>query len=73
MLPFRLVDIFLSSRINSGQFAVPWEDTEAILKDLGVHMTVYTPIDAPVKHQTGFRWFWGFRNPENQKPRNNAS
>jgi len=33
------------SRINSGKFAVPWEDTEAILKDSGVHMTIYTPTD----------------------------
>jgi hypothetical protein len=71
VLPFQRVDIFLSSRINSGKFDVPWEDTEAILKDLGVHMTVYTPIDA--SQASGFQWFWGFRNPENQKPRNQAS
>jgi ADP-ribose 1''-phosphate phosphatase len=32
-------------RFNSGKFAVPWEDTEAILKDLGVQMTIYSPSD----------------------------
>ena len=38
--------LFFISRFNSGKFAVPWEDTEAILKDFGVHMTIYSPTDA---------------------------
>ncbi|KDR82620.1 hypothetical protein GALMADRAFT_238031 [Galerina marginata CBS 339.88] len=29
-------------RFNSGKFAVPWADTEAVLNDLCVSMTVYT-------------------------------
>ncbi|KAF8195532.1 hypothetical protein BJ912DRAFT_1056765 [Pholiota molesta] len=32
-------------RFNSGKFAVPWEDTEAILKALNVSMTIYTPAE----------------------------
>lgn len=36
---------FVISRFNSGKFAVPWEDTEAILKDFGVHMTIYSPTN----------------------------
>lgn len=31
------------SRFNSGKFGVPWEDTEAILEELGVEMVVYSP------------------------------
>lgn len=31
------------SRFNSGKFAVPWADTEAVLDDLNVSMIVYTP------------------------------
>ncbi|KAF8236067.1 hypothetical protein L208DRAFT_1391519 [Tricholoma matsutake] len=30
-------------RFNSGKFGVPWEDTEAILEELGVEMVVYSP------------------------------
>ncbi|KAL0577157.1 ADP-ribose 1''-phosphate phosphatase [Marasmius crinis-equi] len=30
-------------RFNSGKFGVPWEDTEKILQELGVRMTIYTP------------------------------
>ncbi|GLB38586.1 putative macro domain containing protein [Lyophyllum shimeji] len=30
-------------RFNSGKFGVPWTDTEAILKELGTSMIVYTP------------------------------
>ncbi|KAK1230835.1 ADP-ribose 1''-phosphate phosphatase [Marasmius sp. AFHP31] len=30
-------------RFNSGKFSVPWEDTEQILQELGVKMTIYTP------------------------------
>ncbi|KAF8967122.1 hypothetical protein BDZ97DRAFT_1917067 [Flammula alnicola] len=30
-------------RFNSGKFAVPWADTEGVLNDLGVSMTIYTP------------------------------
>lgn len=32
-----------SSRFNSGKFAVPWGDTEQVLKELGVAMIVYDP------------------------------
>ncbi|TFK40733.1 ADP-ribose 1''-phosphate phosphatase [Crucibulum laeve] len=32
-------------RFNSGKFAVAWTDTEAILKDLGVEMVVYEPVE----------------------------
>jgi ADP-ribose 1''-phosphate phosphatase len=31
------------SRFNSGKFGVPWTDTEDVLKELGVGMTIYTP------------------------------
>ncbi|KIY65021.1 hypothetical protein CYLTODRAFT_438009 [Cylindrobasidium torrendii FP15055 ss-10] len=34
-------------RFNSGKFAVPWEQTEAVLKELGVDMTVYQPLNLP--------------------------
>ncbi|KAF5321388.1 hypothetical protein D9619_000711 [Psilocybe cf. subviscida] len=30
-------------RFNSGKFAVPWADTEAVLQELKVEMTIYTP------------------------------
>ncbi|PPQ67993.1 hypothetical protein CVT25_000473 [Psilocybe cyanescens] len=30
------------NRFNSGKIAVPWADTEAVLKDLNVTMTIYT-------------------------------
>ncbi|KIM43267.1 hypothetical protein M413DRAFT_444082 [Hebeloma cylindrosporum] len=33
-------------RFNSGKFAVPWVDTEAILKELEVSMVIYVPEDA---------------------------
>ena len=32
----------ITSRFNSGKFAVPWEDTEAVLNELSVEMTIYT-------------------------------
>ncbi|KAK0503641.1 hypothetical protein EDD18DRAFT_1344490 [Armillaria luteobubalina] len=35
-------------RINSGKFGVPWVDTERILEELGVEMTIYDPV-VPVK------------------------
>ncbi|KAK0487097.1 hypothetical protein IW261DRAFT_1445855 [Armillaria novae-zelandiae] len=31
-------------RINSGKFGVPWVDTEKILEELGVVMTIYDPV-----------------------------
>ncbi|KAF9485905.1 hypothetical protein BDN70DRAFT_870849 [Pholiota conissans] len=33
-------------RFNSGKFAVPWEETEAVLTTLGVSMTIYTPANS---------------------------
>ncbi|KAF9000171.1 hypothetical protein BDZ89DRAFT_1082429 [Hymenopellis radicata] len=36
-----------SCRINSGKFGVPWEDTEAILQEIGANMTVYEPVVPP--------------------------
>ena len=42
---YRLMKQLLSSsRFNSGKFGVPWEDTEAILEELGVEMVVYSPV-----------------------------
>jgi ADP-ribose 1''-phosphate phosphatase len=35
------------SRINSGKFGVPWEETEAILKELDATMIVYDPLNPP--------------------------
>ena len=32
------------SRFNSGKFAVPWQDTEAIIKQLEMEMVVYDPV-----------------------------
>lgn len=31
----------ICSKFNSGIFAVPWEDTQKVLEELGVEMTVY--------------------------------
>ncbi|KIK01914.1 hypothetical protein K443DRAFT_678052 [Laccaria amethystina LaAM-08-1] len=31
-------------RFNSGKFAVPWQDTEAIIKELEMEMVVYDPV-----------------------------
>ncbi|KAL1672326.1 hypothetical protein EV122DRAFT_224883 [Schizophyllum commune] len=31
-------------KFNSGRFSVPWKDTEGVLRDMGIGMTVYTPI-----------------------------
>lgn len=31
----------VGSRINAGRFRVPWEDTVAVLDELGLSMTVY--------------------------------
>ncbi|KAI4522261.1 hypothetical protein K525DRAFT_176667, partial [Schizophyllum commune Loenen D] len=30
-------------KFNSGRFAVPWKDTEGVLKEMGIPMTIYTP------------------------------
>ncbi|KAF8901267.1 hypothetical protein CPB85DRAFT_1324277 [Mucidula mucida] len=35
------------SKINSGKFGVPWEETEAVLQEIGVTMTIYEPIVPP--------------------------
>ncbi|TFK74743.1 hypothetical protein BDN72DRAFT_832811 [Pluteus cervinus] len=40
-----------SCRINSGKFGVPWEDTRAILEELGVVVTVYKPLEEPPQSQ----------------------
>ena len=37
-------EISLLSKFNSGRFAVPWKDTEGVLKEMGIPMTIYTPI-----------------------------
>ncbi|PBK95741.1 ADP-ribose 1''-phosphate phosphatase [Armillaria gallica] len=31
-------------RINSGKFGVPWVDTERVLEELNVKMTIYDPV-----------------------------
>ena len=36
--------ITILSRFNSGKFAVPWQDTEAIIKQLEMEMVVYDPV-----------------------------
>jgi hypothetical protein len=36
--------VILYSRINAGAFRVPWEDTVAVLDELGLNMTVYEII-----------------------------
>ena len=33
------------SRFNAGLFNVPWEETQAVLEELGVVMTIYEPVD----------------------------
>ena len=36
--------ITILSRFKSGKFAVPWQDTEAIIKQLEMEMVVYDPV-----------------------------
>ncbi|KAI5830412.1 hypothetical protein K523DRAFT_302804 [Schizophyllum commune Tattone D] len=31
-------------KFNSGRFSVPWKDTEGVLRDMGIGMTIYMPI-----------------------------
>lgn len=42
-LNVQFLHYIVSSRFNSGKFAVPWEQTEQVLNELGVRMTVYDP------------------------------